>query len=1082
MKSRLYRTAQRSCCPLLDLFLLLASVGALYAQGYRIDTFAGGGFPADGPATQANLAFPHSPGGNVAGITSDKSGNIYFSVQDPYNLVFRLDASGNLTRVAGSGIRGFDGDGGPAISARLFNPSGLAVDDAGDIYIADEGNDRIRKVANRIITTVAGGASISDLKILAFDHIPAIGASLARPGGVAVDSQGTIYVADTDYNRVIAISSGIVTTIAGNGSGGFSGDGGPAISAELSYPTGVALDSVGNLYIADEGNSRIRKVSPLGTITTVVGTGAAGNSGDGGPAISAQLTSPHGVAFDSPGHMYIADIDGGIRMVSAGIITTVLNEFQADDPVGVTLNASGDLYVAEYAPSQVVKFSGGVLTTVAGGGEAPGSEGPAAGIAIDGPRGVAVDANGNVYIAVSADNIVVEVSNGVSKVVAGNGVSASGPDNVPARQSSVASPQAVALDSAGNLYIAERNGNAIRMVTPAGIITTVAGNHSQGFSGDGGPATSALLSHPDAVAVDNAGVLYIADTGNNRVRAVVNGVINTIAGNGSSDYGDDNVAATSATVAAPVGLALDAAGNLYVSEFDNDRVRRISNGIITTVAGSMVNGNTYGLSGDGGYPATRAEMYAPTGLGLDASGNVYFSDYFNGRVRVLKPDAQSCTYSVSPSSIRADYTGGQFEFQVQTGPSCAWDVVLPDVYPFVPATVATVTPFQVPDGGVGPASFSIIIPYVPEEWTIPPSFYVFDTPMTIGDASVQVSRPATNRTIQTIFFVSLPDQSLGTPPFSLAPLPFSSSRLPLTFSSNPLSVCTVSGQTVTLVAAGTCTITAAQPGDANYFPADPVSESFTVTGPPGGPVVFPGGVVPIDGIVATIQPSSWVSIYGSNLASSTATWNGDYPTSLSDVTVTVNGKAAYLWYVSATQINMQAPDDPTIGPVDVVVKNSHGSFITTVTLAYFAPSLNLLDGKHVAGVILTPDGSGHYGNGAYDLVGPSGAFPFYTRPVKAGETVLLYGTGFGLTLPGVPAGKPFSGSAPTASPVWIFLGNGSGAYFQVLSTAVYASGAYQVAFVMPSTGSGDQGIQLLVGGKSYGYGFNNLPNVAITAQ
>jgi uncharacterized protein (TIGR03437 family) len=229
------------------------------------------------------------------------------------------------------------------------------------------------------------------------------------------------------------------------------------------------------------------------------------------------------------------------------------------------------------------------------------------------------------------------------------------------------------------------------------------------------------------------------------------------------------------------------------------------------------------------------------------------------------------------------------------------------------------------------------------------------------------------------------------------------------------------------------------------------------------PSVASSGIVPLYSSVSTIQPGSWVSIYGTNLAASPVTWNGNFPTSLGGASVTINGKAAYLWYVSPTQINLQAPLDTTTGPVPVVVTTPYGTSTSTVTLAPVAPSFSLLDGKHVAGIILRSDGSGAYGGGAYDILGPTGnSLGYRTVAARAGDSVELFGVGFGPTTPAVQPGQAFSGSAPTASPVSLLIGN-------VSVTPSYAGmssqGLYQINLTIPAgTGSGDVSIAASVAG------------------
>ena len=250
---------------------------------------------------------------------------------------------------------------------------------------------------------------------------------------------------------------------------------------------------------------------------------------------------------------------------------------------------------------------------------------------------------------------------------------------------------------------------------------------------------------------------------------------------------------------------------------------------------------------------------------------------------------------------------------------------------------------------------------------------------------------------------------------------------------------------------------------ANVYVADPNSDRIRLLTPNGGPAISHGGVVPVYSPVNTIQPGSWVSIYGSNLASGTSLWNGEFPVSLGGTSVTIDNKQAFLWYVSPFQINLQAPDDTATGPVNVVVTTGSGTAASTVTLAAYGPSFSLLgDGKHVAGEIMTPNGTGAYGGGAYDLVGPSNTFSYNTRPVKAGETLILYGVGFGPTFPRVPAGQAFSGAAPTSSPVAITIG---GVLASVGFSGITEAGLYQFNLtVPPGTGSGDQALKATVNG------------------
>jgi uncharacterized protein (TIGR03437 family) len=579
----------------------------------------------------------------VSGVAVDAAGNVFAADRDNER-VFLISPNGTLSAVAGNGIAGFSGDGGPATSASFSQPSAVAVDSAGNLYIADYSNGRIRKVSNGIITTVAGNGNSG----FSGDGGPATGASLNGADGVAVDAAGNLYIADGGNNRIRKVSNGIITTVAGNGNSGFSGDGGPAVNASLAFPNGIAVDSAGNLFMADTGNSRIRRVSN-GTITTVAGNGAFGYFGDGGPATNTSLYLPFGVTVDSAGNIYIADTDNNrIRMVSNGTITTITGDGNpgffdgvpapvglVNLPQGVAVDSIGNLYVADTDNNRIREVSGGtnaLITTFAGNGtyRFSGDGGPATNASLNDPNGVAIDSAGNLYIADTNNYRIRKVANGTITTVAGLDSPFLG-DGGPATSASLDHPQGVAVDSAGDLYIADTYDNRIRLVFFNGTITTIAGIGGGGgsFSGDGGLATSASLHYPVGVAVDSSLNLYIADSENERIREVFfNGTIATVAGNGKLGFSGDGGSAVTASLNYPQGVAVDSAGNLYIADYLNGRVREVSSGTITTVAGG---GNPPDGIGDGG-PATSALLF-PSGVAVDSAGNLYIADAANNRIR-----------------------------------------------------------------------------------------------------------------------------------------------------------------------------------------------------------------------------------------------------------------------------------------------------------------------------------------------------------------------------------------------------------------------------------------------------------------
>lgn len=346
-----------------------------------------------------------------------------------FSIVPAVAAPGDISTVAGNGIAGYSGDGGPAASAQLSLPHGVAVDASGNLYIADVYNHRVRKVdTGGTITTVVGngGAGYSG------DGGPATAASLYWPVFVAIDAVGNLYITDSGTASIRKVdASGIITTIAGNGIPGYSGDGGLATSASFNWPFGVVVDASGNVYIADLWNHRIRRVDTSGMVTTIAGNGVSGYSGDGGLATSASINAPYGIDIDDDGNIYIGDhYNGRIRKVdTAGIITTVAGGGSGGDggpataaslngPEGVAVDESGNIFIADHYNGRIRKVdTAGIITTVAGVGPwgYSGDGGPATLANLSGPSGIAVDAVGNIFIADSYNNRVRKVQGGLQE-------------------------------------------------------------------------------------------------------------------------------------------------------------------------------------------------------------------------------------------------------------------------------------------------------------------------------------------------------------------------------------------------------------------------------------------------------------------------------------------------------------------------------------------------------------------------------------------------------------------------------------------------------------------------------------------
>ena len=488
-----------------------------------IETVAGGG-PENIAAVNAAL-LPDS-------ITGDSKGNLFVVAG---NRVYKILTNGNLKIFAGIGGRGaYCGDGGPAQYACLNGAEDVAIDGAGNLYIADRHNHRVRKVD----------------------------------------------------------PAGVITTVAGNGSADFCGDGGLATEACLDEPQHVAVDPAGNLLIGDLGNNRIRKVNSNGTITTVAGNGTFGLCGDGGPATSACLVRVT-LAVDQLGRILIGGTTRLRRVDTNGIIMTIAG------------NETGELCDEPEDPTMVCNLRIDELD---------------------------VDSKGNIFIADSRNHKIHKLEpTGVLTTVAGNGSKDFCGDDRPAILVCLNVPLDVTVDESGNLFIADFANSRVRKVGTNGRISTIAGNGSPIHCGDGGFATFSCLNKPFGVAIDKNGNTFISEQGNSRIRRVDrNGMITTVAGNGTFlEFCGDGGKAIEACLNRPSGLTIDSDGNLVFADKDNDRIRRVNTeGIISTIAGK---GRCI-FGGDGG-PAIEACLYRPTDVKMDNKGNLFIADLGHSRIR-----------------------------------------------------------------------------------------------------------------------------------------------------------------------------------------------------------------------------------------------------------------------------------------------------------------------------------------------------------------------------------------------------------------------------------------------------------------
>ncbi len=642
----------------------IAIVTALSGQPL-ITTIAGTGFVFNGDGQPAVKA----PIGNVAGITVDPAGNLYFVDQNNF-MVMKLTPDGMLHVIAGIGLAGFSGDGGPATSAAINSGGGLVVDPAGNIYLADTLNSRVRKISpDGTITTVAGSQTCVDE-----DDIAAC--------------QG--------------------------------GDGGPAVAALLNTPFSVKLDTAGNLYIVDIGANRIRKVTPDGVISTYAGNGDDSGSGDNGLATNASLISPLDAVFDTMGNLWILQ-RGKLSVVApngriAG--TAIPDEFR-----GIAIDAANNIYAADWVDEVIIKLTLSGDTTVVAGSGTPGFSGdggPATQaqmtLGVFSLAGLAIDSSGSLFIA-DIDNFRIRkvTPDGIIHTIAGNGQYGFSGDGGPAIQATFNRPFGVTADTAGNLYIPDGAANRVRRIAADGAVTTIAGNGAAGFSGDGGLAVNASLYYPLALAVDLTGNVYILDALSRVRRVSPDGIIMTIAGSGGALVGKpgdqftgNSGPALLADLGLPIselGLAVDAAGAVYIAETLNQRVRKVTpDGIISTVAGT-------GQDTGENIPALNAALIKPVGLAVDAGGNLYIAD--NGRgVRKVTPDGIITTVAPLEDAVAVavDPTGNLYI----TSDNQVFQLPVGGVLGVFAGTGAAGN-----SGDGGPASQAIFnFPYVPQTGTL----------------------------------------------------------------------------------------------------------------------------------------------------------------------------------------------------------------------------------------------------------------------------------------------------------------------------------------------------------------------------
>jgi hypothetical protein len=636
------------------------------------------------------------------------------------NRIRKVGTNGIIKTVAGGGTN-VAANGVVATNAAIPNPLGIALDLFGNVFVSfssTNGSGGVLKIGTNGLITLVGST----------DYYSSY---LTNASGLAVDALGDLFVALPNFDVVLedAQNTGLFSIVAGTlGTGGFLGDSGFATNAELLAPYGVVADTAGDVFIADTDNNRIRKVVAQGASFSIadVTTNDAGY-------YDVVVTSRYGSVTSSVAFLSIGDAPGvtnetasesvlvGSNVVLSGtatgntpfgyqwqfngtnlpvLITTVAGDgLEGDSGDGgqatnaalyagsVAVDNLGDFFIADSANDRIREVNAsGIITTIAGNGTNGffGDGGPATNASLFNPAAVAVDGFGNLYIADEANNRVREVApDGIISTFAGDGTNGYSGDGDAATNADLANPTGVAVDAAGNVYIADRNNNRIRQVGTTGIINTFAGNGNNGFSGDGGAAINASLSNPQGVAVDGLGNLYIADSGNKRIRKVgPNGIIITVAGNGDAGYYGDGGQATNAFFESPASVAVDAFGNFYIAD-GTEHLRKVGlNGIISTVAGNA----GLGFGGDGG-PPTNSMLGEVYGLAADIYGDLFIADTGNNRVREINGFGPSLMLNNFSAGEAGNYDLIVFNpFGSVTSAVTVVTAVLPPLPPLAPLT------------------------------------------------------------------------------------------------------------------------------------------------------------------------------------------------------------------------------------------------------------------------------------------------------------------------------------------------------------------------------------------------------------
>ncbi len=1091
--------------------ILIVSVFACFARAQSTLSTILGGTPDGVPAASATLNEP-------CAVAADKNGVVYAALKGTYQVI-KIDKTGTSYLVAGNGLQGYSGDGGPAKSAELSTPAALAVDSAGNVYIADSTYSVIRRVdTSGIITTYAGIGKGGN----SGNGGPASAAALRSPSALWFMANGNLLIADTGNHQIRMIDkSGVISLVAGNGLAGKQGNGSAALSAELNSPAGVASDSAGNIYIADTRNAWIRQVNTSGTISLYAGVDTSVNT-SGVTVFTMTVSQP-------------SANNGGFGAALAGMTsTTAATNFILTSPTSLAVDTAGNVYVVEYGRGRVLRVSTtgyigpyagtGTLGTVGDGGWAYLAQLNVEGIGIDsqndlliadgvtnrvrqvtastsyinaiGGSGLAsfnikdMYVNGNnVYFSDTAANKVrmLNLTTGAVTLIAGNGNAAFAGDGSIATQASLWAPRGLAMDKSGSLYIADSGNNLIRVVTPDGNINTAVGSGFGGSGGDGLVATAANIYQPAALVFDSTGNMYIAEESGQYIRKVAtSGIISTVAGNGTAAAPSaETGVAINQSLSFPQGLAIDSTGALLIADSGNNRIRRLtSDGTITTVAGGAIPGS----GGDGGL-ATSAQLRSPYGISADSAGNFYIADTTNAVIRRVGTNGIIATVAGEMNTPGFTGDGGSPATGYKLNTPYAVAAISPSniliadtgnqrIRKLIPSSSLTVSS--------NPAGLLVAVDG--QTWESPAVVSVQEgTPHTLSAPSPQSPVPgirylappaqeysaadgqagsAVTMNFETQYALSVANDDGGSVTPALA---WQDAGSALTLQATSRSGYDFAGWEGDCQGTGACQIVMNGPRSvkAAFVPSQVTKGVIgaVVGGGMSSPPVTqlsPNGVALIAG--SSFAPDGTNASVGSgNLVS------GLVPTRLDGVCVMVGSTFAPVLALTPAQIKFQVPQVSTPANLPVQVVTGCGtpkelrSDPAVVSFESASPEFfyyaHNARGKNPVDAVNTGTG---------DAIGAAGTISGATSaPATPGDAITLYATGLGATSPAAAAGVPPAAESPITGDFWISVGgvklDPSSVLYAGLSQG--RPGVYEIRLQLPGAlPGGNQSVQISVNG------------------